>query len=293
MRESMGAVYPARRRPGNGAKESVDLLLLDGPMGTELQARGLELPAPLWSAVALAQSPGLVRDIHREYARAGATVHTTNTFRTRRRSAGPQWEALARRAVELARDAVPAHHRVAGSMAPLEDCYHPERSPPEPDAEHEELADALRAAGVDLLLCETFPHVGEALAATRAAVATGLETWTSFTGGPDADLLSPRQVRDAAEKALELGARVVLVNCVSVRLVDPYVAALAELEAPFGVYANAGGTADGIGWRHDPTDGPDRYADAAERWAERGATVIGGCCGTGPAHIAALFERLA
>lgn len=262
-------------------------------MGTELQARGLVLPAPLWSARALVDAPDLVRDIHHAYSAAGATVHTANTFRTRRRSAGERWRELTRRAVAIARGAVPTHHRIAGSIAPLEDCYHPERSPPEPDAEHEELARALQEAGVDLLLCETFPHVGEALAATRAAVATGLETWTSFTAGPDADLLTPAQVRAGAEQALLLGARVVLVNCVSVRFVEPYVEALSELQAPFGAYANAGGTEDGIGWKHDAAEGPALYADAAERWASRGASVIGGCCGTGPAHIGVLAERMA
>jgi S-methylmethionine-dependent homocysteine/selenocysteine methylase len=271
----------------------VDVVILDGPMGTELQARGRALPAPLWSATALLDSPDLVAEIHRDYARAGATVHTANTFRTKRRSAGEQWKVLAGRAVAIARAAVAPEHRVAGSIAPLEDCYHPERSPPEPDAEHEELARALAEVGVDLLLCETFPHVGEALSATRAAVATGLETWTSFTAGPEATLLSPAEMRAGAAKALELGARVVLVNCISLRLVDPYVRALAELGAPFGVYANAGTTEDGIGWKRDPSEGPAIYADAAERWAERGARVIGACCGTGPAHIAALAERFA
>ena len=271
----------------------MDVVILDGPMGTELQARGRALPAPLWSAAALVDSPELVRDVHRDYARAGATVHTTNTFRTKRRSAGEQWAELTRRAVEIARSAVPTGHRIAGSIAPLEDCYHPERSPPEPDAEHDEMARALAEAGVDLLLCETFPHVGEAMAATRAAVATGLETWTSFTAGPEATLLSPAEVRTGAAKALELGARVVLVNCTSLRLVDPYVSALAELGAPFGVYANAGTTEDGIGWKRDPSEGPAMYADAAERWVERGARVIGACCGTGPAHVAALAERFA
>jgi len=262
-------------------------------MGTELQARGRELPPPLWSAVALIDSPDLVGDIHRDYARAGATVHTTNTFRTKRRSAGPRWKELTRRAVEIARAAVPPEHRIAGSIAPLEDCYHPERSPPEPDAEHHEMARALADCGVDLLLCETFPHIGEALAATRAAVATGLETWTSFTAGPEATLLSPTQIRAGAAEALELGASIVLVNCTSLRLVDPYVTALAELGARFGVYANAGTTEDGIGWKRDPSEGPAIYADAAERWADRGASVIGACCGTGPAHIAALAERFA
>ena len=59
--------------------------LLDGPLGTELMRRGVPTPLPGWSAHALETEPTVVEAIHRDYARAGATIHTTNTFRTRRR----------------------------------------------------------------------------------------------------------------------------------------------------------------------------------------------------------------
>src|SRR6185436_12595780 len=108
-----------------------------------------------------------------------------------------------RRAVAIARAAVPAGHRVAGSLAPLEDCYRPDLSPADPRPEHRELARALADAGVDLLLCETFPHAGEALVACEEAVATGLETWVSFTAGPDGSLLSPAEVEAAAREAAD------------------------------------------------------------------------------------------
>src|SRR5262245_59204968 len=104
-------------------------LLLDGALGTELAARGVAIPANPWSAAALVDAPTVIGAIHAEYAAAGATVHTANTFRTKRRSAGPDWERLARRAVDLARAAVPGWHRIAGSVAPLEDCYRPDLSP--------------------------------------------------------------------------------------------------------------------------------------------------------------------
>ena len=56
--------------------------LLDGPVGTELERRGLKLPPPLWSARAIEDAPELLREIHADYAAAGARVHTANTFRT-------------------------------------------------------------------------------------------------------------------------------------------------------------------------------------------------------------------
>ena len=123
----------------------MSVIILDGPLGTELDARGIPTPLPGWSAHALDEAPEAICAIHRDYAAAGATVHTTNTFRTRRAVFGARWETLARRAVHLARDSVPSGHRVAGSIAPLADCYRPDLSPAGSDtegtrAEHRALA---------------------------------------------------------------------------------------------------------------------------------------------------------
>src|SRR4051812_14140531 len=119
------------------------ITLLDGPMGTLLAERGVATPAPLWSAAALLESPDAVRRIHHEYASAGACVHAANPFRTKQRQVGPEWERLTRLAVTLAREAVPATHLVAGSLAPLEDCYRPDLSPRDPRPEHRTMARAL------------------------------------------------------------------------------------------------------------------------------------------------------
>jgi S-methylmethionine-dependent homocysteine/selenocysteine methylase len=269
----------------------MDLVLLDGPMGTQLIAHGVPAPMPFWSAWALAHAPQAVARLHREYAEAGATVHTSNTFRTRPAAFPNTWAERAVQAVALARDQVPDGHRVAGSIAPIADCYSPHLSPESPGPQHAALAEVLVQAGVDLLLCETFPHVGEALAAVQAAVATGVETWVAFTAGPDANLLTPDEIARGAEQAVELGAEAVLVNCIPASRTADFVRPLADLGVPFGAYANAGHTDDGIGWSPDP-DGPQRYADLAAEWRAIGATIIGSCCGTGPAHIAALKQRL-
>ncbi|APR86729.1 Homocysteine S-methyltransferase [Minicystis rosea] len=263
--------------------------ILDGPLGTELAARGVPTPGPAWSARAILDAPEVIAAIHRDYAAAGATVHTANTFRTKARQVGAAWEELAHRAVALARASVPSAHRVAGSIAPLEDCYRPDLSPHDPRPEHRALARALAAASVDILLCETFPHVGEALIAVEEAVATGLPVWVSFTAGPDGTLLTPEAIAAGAREAVRRGAGAVLVNCTAATRILPYVERLADAGVTFGAYANAGDPAEGIGW----TEHGDvaRYAALAERWAACGATILGGCCGTGPAHMAALAAR--
>ncbi len=263
-------------------------------MGTELLARGVSTPLPGWSAHALESAPDVIRAIHGDYAAAGAIVHTANTFRTRKRQFPDRWEALARRALELCRESVPRSQRVAGSIAPLEDCYRPDLSPPPDEArlEHGELARVLADAGCDLLLCETFPHVGEALIAVEAAVATGVETWVSFTPGPGGDLLTPRQIAAGAAEAVKRGARAVLVNCCPATRTRDFVAGLAGMGVPVGAYANSGEPDERMGWRSTPF-GPARYADLAETWLAAGATLVGSCCGTGPEHIAELTRRLA
>jgi S-methylmethionine-dependent homocysteine/selenocysteine methylase len=262
---------------------------LDGPMGTELVRRGVPVPPPAWSAHALDMAPDVVSAIHRDYAEAGATIHTANTFRTQQRSVGTRWDALLRRAVHIARSTVPSGHRIAGSIAPLEDCYRPDLSPGEGSRpEHAKRAQALADAGVDLILCETFPHGTEARVAVQEAVRTGSETWVALTAGPDASLMTPMAMREAATACAAEGALAVLVNCTPATRTLAYVEALAKVGVAFGAYANAGGPDDHIGFGADAQEGANIYASLARRWLDAGATIIGGCCGTGPAHIEAL-----
>jgi S-methylmethionine-dependent homocysteine/selenocysteine methylase len=263
-------------------------VVLDGPMGSELARRGVATPLPSWSAHALDARPDVVAAIHRDYAAAGATVHTANTFRTKRRSVGARWEELARLAVRIARAAVPPGQRVAGSIAPLEDCYRPDLSPGEASRdEHRELARVLADAGVDLLLCETFPSAVEARVAVEEAARTGVETWAALTAGPDATLMTPGAMADAARACVGAGARAVLVNCTPATRTHAYVECLADLGVPFGAYANAGSDDDRIGW--NAAGGPRAYAALARTWLDAGATIVGGCCGTGSEHVSALL----
>lgn len=272
------------------SQATIQVTILDGPVGTELHARGVQTALPLWSAAANDTAPEVVEQIHRDYVRAGASVHVANTFRTQPRWMGPSFRGAARRAVELARRA--GAKRVAGSLAPVEDCYRPDLSPgEEAGPEHAQLAAVLADAGCDLLLVETFPAAAEAWVAVEACVATGTETWAAFTAGPSGDLMTPDEMRRAAGGALDRGASQVLVNCTRATLTLPFVEALASLGAPVGAYGNAGEPDDRVGWAATDVPSVTRYADLAATWIEAGATIVGGCCGTGPAHIAELSRR--
>jgi len=287
-----------------------DVIVLDGATGTELERRGFEAPLPFWTADAALRAPDLLHAIHREYLAAGADIVTANTFRTNAYSLRPgnrdaEAPLLTRRSVEIARAACRETGRglVAGCMAPLEDCYHPERVPPPETTrqEHALHARALADAGVDLLLVETMCTAREAHAAAEAGLATGLPVLVSFILMPDGDgdLLSSEdlEVAWAHLRALEVnGERIAgcMVNC------TPRPVALAALERmetprdprPIGASANLGGPHSAIGWAYDPTATPEEFAVWGLACRDLGARLVGGCCGTTPAHIAALAAAL-
>lgn len=267
------------------------ITILDGPMGTRLQHYGVEMDQRCWSAVANFSSPDVVRRVHQEYVDAGATVHIANTFRTQPRAFGDQWQAAASVAVRLAKETV-GSHLVAGSIAPVEDCYRPDRSPANCANEHQQIAEALHEAGCDLLICETFPNVDECVVATLEARKTGLEVWASLTAGPNADLLTPRQFAKGVARLSDCGANAVLINCVPVPRIVDYLLAASHMDVRLGAYANAGSEEDGFGWNSQLGQSSDQYLLYAKRWIDAGATIIGGCCGVGPNHIAHLADNL-
>lgn len=274
-----------------------DPILIDGGLGTELELRGVPMPAGQWSAAAVMSSPEVLSDIHAEYAAAGATVHCANTFRTRPANVGPDFRHWIERAVGIARTAVAGRGWVAGTLGMVGDCYRPDQSPRNPRPAHREMAGALAEAGCDLLFCETFSHPREALVAVEEASRTGCRTWVSLTAGPRGSLLTPAEVGAVAPSLAAAGASAILVNCLPAAMVGRYLAALGEAvdtsAVRIGAYANAGDMQAGLGWSRRPSELQLRaYADYAEAWVAAGARVVGGCCGTGPAHIRAIHQRL-
>jgi S-methylmethionine-dependent homocysteine/selenocysteine methylase len=268
------------------------LQILDGAIGTELASRGFALEAPQWSARAILEAPNLLAELHAAYLEAGATLHIANTFRAQPRAFGDGWLAALQGAVRIARDALGPGQAVLGSMAPVEDCYRPDLSPGEQARqEHRQVASALSSAGCDLLLCETFANGKEALVAAEEAMTTGLPVWLSLTAGPFGELLSPAELARIGRDAASIGIDRLLVNCVSATQIGAYVDAITSLGVPTGVYANAGREDEGLGWGTSSAGAAEAYATLAQRWTDAGATVIGGCCGTGPLHIQALSER--
>ena len=274
-------------------------LLLDGATGTELYRRGVDISLPLWSARAILEAPKTLLQIHVDYLRAGADIITANTFRTHRRNLkqaglGERAQQLTRRAVEIARRAIEStgsRALVAGAIAPLEDSYSPQRTPPAATlaVEHSVMANCLAACGVDALLVETMNSVREAVAATRAAVATGRPTLASVMCARDGRLLSGEPLATAAKALTALQPDALLINCVPApELHRPLTTLRAHTSLPVGAYGNVGYLNNDGNWMQTDAVQPEAYAAYARHWREAGAMLIGGCCGTTPAHIAAL-----
>jgi S-methylmethionine-dependent homocysteine/selenocysteine methylase len=205
-------------------------LLLDAAMGSDLDRRGLPTTLPLWSAIGLIERPDLVQAVHRDNLEAGADIITTNTFRstvrTLRKAGLDESEAarLDRLAVELAQAARSESGRsdvlIAGSIAPLDECYDPtfETTDDVALAEHLEQASNLAAAGVDFLMIETMPTIREAVVTTRAALQTGLPVTVGFVCALAADtgeasLMSGESLAEAVEALRPYPVAMIFANC--------------------------------------------------------------------------------
>jgi|TARA_B100001964_G_scaffold226852_1_gene276132 S-methylmethionine-dependent homocysteine/selenocysteine methylase len=282
-------------------------------MGSELARRGAGSATGLWSAKALLDAPDMVVQVHRDYIAAGAKVITTNSYSTvpsylEKEGLADRYEELTHLAGELARRAVKESGedvRVAGSLPPLSESYRPDLIPDAAESlpVYAGMVGAMRD-NVDLFLCETMSSGAEAAHAVSQASAHGLGkpvmvSWT-LNEEPGNGLRSGDSVADAFAKLQDFELAAYLFNCTHAEAI---LAALRELKAitdkPIGGYPNRLNTVDPqwtldnniqIGMRDDIN--VEYYLTMAERFAESGASIIGGCCGIGPDYIAALSERL-
>jgi homocysteine S-methyltransferase len=280
------------------------VLMLDGAMGTELHRRGVDTGLPLWSAAAVVTHPQVVRRIHLEYIESGADIITTNTFRTtarsfRRAGLSDRSEELTARAVALAIEACAARRDrdvlIAGCMAPLEDCYRPDLVPSKEELtrEHAELAGRLARYGVDFLLLETIGSLREAQAACAAAAETGKEVVVSFLVKADGTLYGGEPLQEAVQAVHEQGALALSLNCLSPRLLQTPLKLLRQLtDLPLGIYGNVGRPGQEQAEEFVAEVSAEEYAAFAAEWISAGASIVGGCCGTTPAMMRAVRERL-
>lgn len=270
-------------------------LVVDGGTGSELRRRGMPLHPHAWSALAALTHYELLSAVHFDYIAAGADVVIVNTFAATRfvleaAGASDELEAIVRRSVAAAREARDAAGRadvaIAGSVSCLPPCFDVRAYPSaaRESAAYRELAELLAEAGVDLIALEMLQDAAHGARACAAARAAGLPFWLGVscredpaTGELVAYDFPERPLASFADALLEHSPDVVNVMHTPPAAVAP---ALAALRARFGGFLGA----------YPELAVP---VERAREWHAAGACVLGGCCGTTPADIAALRKALA
>jgi len=282
--------------------------LLDGGMGHLLRRKGVDISGPIGSqrrflGVCLAniEQPDLVIQAHRDYINVGSTVITTNNYAvvpaTIELSGEYTLEQITTAACIHASLAQRSHSgvRVAGSLPPLNESYRPDRVGAFDDMleDYQRIAVALEPH-VDYFLCETMSKIEEATAAVSACdIISTKDVHVAFTLAENtkAELRSGESIQDAAKEMLKYSnVSAILLNCTSLESIN---AALPKLRDAcgslrFGAYGNAFNTAHSDGKCSDYNEDitPEVYTAAVKGWIEEGATIVGGCCGIFPEHIA-------
>jgi homocysteine S-methyltransferase len=287
------------------------VLVADGGLATELEARGNDLSDSLWSARLLMDAPEQVRGAHLAFFRAGAVIATSASYQAsfegfaRRGLAGRDAAALMRRSVELARaarDQLAGDGQarwVAASAGPYgaalaDGSEYRGRyglSVTELAAWHRPRLEVLAGAGPDVLALETVPDIDEAEALMTAISGLGVPAWLSYSiagqrtraGQPLAEAFA---VAAAVPEVVAVG-----VNCCAPADVPAAIAVAREVTGkPVIVYPNSGEEWDA---RRRAWTGPPAYsADQPRQWIAAGASIVGGCCRILSADIAALAQAL-
>ena len=297
-------------------------VVLDGAMGTELDARGVDTRNALWSARALAMAPDVVREVHSDYLDAGARVITTNTYqatlpaliRSGEDAAGARRviAAGARLAKEAAHQFGKEHPEepvlVAGGLGPY-GAYLADGSEytgaygidifedPGFQEVHLPRIEVLVGEGIDLFALETIPRLDEAqaLVAMVKGLAPRAECWVSFQVRSDgARLADGTSLAEAAAwVAREEMVVAVGVNCVAPDVVGRALPVLrAATDKPLVAYPNAGDLYDPATKTWQPTGEGAGTSALASSWINAGVRLVGGCCRTRPAQIRELARAV-
>lgn len=296
-------------------------LILDGGLATLLEARGHDLSDHLWSARLLRDDPGAIRAAHRDYLEAGADCIISASYQAtvagfmRLGLGRAEAIALLQSAVTLAREARDAFWQrqqgAAGRLRPLVaasvgpyGAYLADGSEYRGDygLDEEALLDfhrerwrLLAAAGPELMACETIPSLVETRAlAHLIAESEEMPVWVSFSCRDEAHLSDGAPLADAVAAVAGLPQLVATgINCTAPRYIPALIAAARAVTGkPILVYPNSGERYDVTRRAWLGQSEPAAFGELSRVWQAAGASLIGGCCRTGPEHVRAIRAHL-
>jgi len=272
----------------------------DGAMGTMLYARGVFVNR-CFDELNLS-NPALVRSVHEEYLEAGADIVETNTFGAHRFKLGPhgfdqQVRKINREGARLAREAAQGRGLVAGSVGPLGKPLEPLGNIAFDEAvrAYQEQAEGLVEGGVDLFAIETIPALDQARAAVTAVRAvSALPITVSMTFTEEGTTFYGDTPEDVVRTLEDWDVSVVGANCSQgpqpmLETVQRMAAVARRLKLSAMPNAGAPAMVDG---RYVYLCTPEYMASYARRFIAAGVSVVGGCCGTTPAHIRNLVRSV-
>jgi homocysteine S-methyltransferase len=290
-----------------------EVVVVDGGLATELEARGFDLSDRLWSARLLLTDPDAIETVHLDYFRAGARVATTASYQATLpgfEAAGldrPAALAAIRRSVTLAQRARDRFADetgrstegllVAGSVGPY-GAMLADGSEYRGDYDagsvaladfHRPRIEALLDAGADLLAFETIPSIREAEVLVGLLDEVDVPAWLSYSCRDGETTSAGEPIEAAVVVAAHPRIAAVGINCTAPRhLPDLLAAARTATDLPLIAYPNGGERWDAASRRWLADEGGAYDPAAVASWTGLGATWLGGCCGTRPTDIAAL-----
>ena len=288
------------------------ITLLDGAMGTQIRARGYDVPShhsSIWSAQALMDNPDIIKEIHKDYISAGAEIVTTNNYAVthnllERENIGHRLEELTSLSIDIAKEAKKEsgkNIKIAASLPPLDTSYRPDLVGDSESIKkkYKEIVDIVKHR-VDLIIIETMSSSSEAFGALEACDDVDIEVWLGYTlQGIRANTLpSGENLMDAINKVKHFDIGAYIVNCGSANITTEAIKLISkEIDKPYGGYANSVNVnlitdgdeevdnAENLQVENQQLINAIDYSNAAKDWIDNGATIVGGCCGTSPEHI--------
>lgn len=293
--------------------------LMDGALGTELERRGLPIEEQGWSAMALQQHGVIVQSIHEDYLRAGSVIHIVNSFALARHVLKPvglaeRLEWMNRQSVNLFDRAVSATGLdrnglwAAGSISTFSANSDRSKLPKSRELlkNYQEQAGVLVDAGIDLFALEMLFDVDLSLTMLEAVEPFGLPLILGLTCEWDREGNKDQVVTRSLDGVSRSLGEVLneLLGCCRHHKIIPAImhsdidvthAALGilrqQFNAPVAAYPNSGSFSN-LRMNFDSVCSPREFANASIDWIQEGVSIVGGCCGIGPKHIAELRTRL-
>ncbi|MDH3693333.1 MAG: homocysteine S-methyltransferase family protein [Gammaproteobacteria bacterium] len=284
-------------------------VLIDGGMGTHLEKSGVPMDDKVWSSRAVLSHPDAVHQAHEDFITAGAEVIITNTFSAARHMLEPgglgdqvkEINMTAVKLAEMARDNVADKPVViAGSVCEWTSSDDLKWHTPEIVGQStREQVGILAEAGVDLIALEMCEQIEFSIVATEAALEFDLPIWIGVSarmhkGCESLSVFSYAEMdfENVVKRLSRYPAMMMNVMHTAVPDVEQAMEVVRKYwDGPVGVYPEAG-YFNMPNWQFVDVIEPDELAKAAQAWIDNGVCLVGGCCGLGPEHIAALKQTL-